>query len=478
LLGLAACHGNASAPPIQLDFDSPYTQMGSGATQQFVARVRATVNNVNDWVVTQAVQWTVTEAGGGHIDGNGLYTAPVVQAAATYHVVATSTADGTSKVTAAVTVYPVAARIWPLTLTLPSAGTWHFQGSVYAQDVGPDATPTNAFTWATPAGSGAIDSTGHYSAPAAAGVYHVTVTSKADPTKSATATVTVLDAAVADREGPLWPLPDVTTSNYTIDTDTVLDNTTGLRWQRAPAATDYTWENAKGYCAALTLGGLSGWALPTRIELSTLLDLSKAPSINSTAFPGVGTDGFTHRYFLTASALAGDGAVLVVDFGFAGSFSSGSTSAFANFNADGPLKDDFGRPLSVRCVHPPATAASARYSLTAATAYDQRTHLAWRRATESAATAPYTYGAATAACSALPKDGSASWRVPTLLELATIADDRQAAAPYIDATVFEGLPRLYWSSTIVPSGTVGIDFSDSASYGSESQTYGYVRCVH
>lgn len=76
---------------------------------------------------------------------------------------------------------------------------------------------------------------------------------------------------------------------YTIGTDTVLDRKTGLTWQRAPSSSQYNQSGAAAYCASLNLAGFSsGWRLPTRHELGSLVDrkvASPGPTIDKTAFP-------------------------------------------------------------------------------------------------------------------------------------------------------------------------------------------------
>ncbi len=77
------------------------TTVDANAGQDFSSTVTGASNtNVN---------WSVQEAGGGTISASGVYSAPA--AAGTYHVVATSASDGTTKGTAAVTVTPGAANL-------------------------------------------------------------------------------------------------------------------------------------------------------------------------------------------------------------------------------------------------------------------------------------------------------------------------------------------------------------------------------
>jgi hypothetical protein len=71
--------------------------------------------------------------------------------------------------------------------------------------------------------------------------------------------------------------------HYAIEADTVLDNKTGLRWQRVASAQctsvdcradnqARTWEDAGRFCADLVLGDYDDFRVPTLPELLTLVD--------------------------------------------------------------------------------------------------------------------------------------------------------------------------------------------------------------
>ena len=75
--------------------------------------------------------------------------------------------------------------------------------------------------------------------------------------------------------------------SYTTTVEKVLDDVTGLRWQRTLPSASYTWSDAKAYCATLTLEGVPGWRLPTVIELLSISDFGRSnPAIDTVAFPG------------------------------------------------------------------------------------------------------------------------------------------------------------------------------------------------
>jgi Protein of unknown function (DUF1566) len=51
----------------------------------------------------------------------------------------------------------------------------------------------------------------------------------------------------------------------------VLDEETGLVWQRTPDTTVYPWAGAAGVCSAVSTANQGGWRLPTLAELQSLV---------------------------------------------------------------------------------------------------------------------------------------------------------------------------------------------------------------
>ena len=72
---------------------------------------------------------------------------------------------------------------------------------------------------------------------------------------------------------PAWSqiLPDNERFTLVMDSDEgVLDNETGLVWERSPSTTTMVWKYAPGHCYTKEVGGRKGWRLPTIDELASL----------------------------------------------------------------------------------------------------------------------------------------------------------------------------------------------------------------
>ncbi|HEX3771023.1 MAG TPA: DUF1566 domain-containing protein, partial [Polyangiaceae bacterium] len=158
-------------------------------------------------------------------------------------------------------------------------------------------------------------------------------------------------------EFAVWPMPDNDPSakvapRYADNGDgTITDQVTTLVWQAQlpnpsdscsleDGGTTCDQPQAQAYCAALNLGGHTGWRLPTKIELESLLDCTQelAPTIanafNNSRYttPSSGNP----RYFWTGSPYEQGTNWWLVDFGIC-----------RNYGNQAPSEGD----LSVRCVN-------------------------------------------------------------------------------------------------------------------------------
>src|SRR5688500_1760764 len=110
----------------------------------------------------------------------------------------------------------------------------------------------------------------------------------------------------------MWRLPGTGAfpRDYDARTDTVIDGVTTLEWQRTLDPGLYTHADALTYCEDLALDGKLDWRLPSRIELLSIVDFERDPTIDLAVFPG--TPGV---YFWTWSlAAGGTTAAWLVDF--------------------------------------------------------------------------------------------------------------------------------------------------------------------
>jgi pimeloyl-ACP methyl ester carboxylesterase len=77
------------------------------------------------------------------------------------------------------------------------------------------------------------------------------------------------------------PLPAHAISPYTATTNTVIDQGTGLEWQKGDDATPRTWSDGLAYCENLTLDAKTDWRLPNILELESIVDDSRVyPAID------------------------------------------------------------------------------------------------------------------------------------------------------------------------------------------------------
>jgi hypothetical protein len=100
------------------------------------------------------------------------------------------------------------------------------------------------------------------------------------------------DSGALDWAAWLLPATSPGAANYTSDTDTVTDKTTGLMWERGFSA-KVVYANAPDHCITLTAGGYNDWRMPTWIELFSIVDFgAKNPAIETTAFPATPSEYF------------------------------------------------------------------------------------------------------------------------------------------------------------------------------------------
>jgi len=172
--------GNLVASGVSVTISPTTSTLTAGQTQTFVATVSGS---------TQGVTWSTTSIG--KIDQTGLFTAV---SPGTGTVTATSVQDTTKSATAQVTVTGsgggggVSVSVSPASMTLSVGGTQQFSATVSGSTAG--------VTWTATGAVGTIDANGLFIATKV-GVGVVKATSVSDPTKSASANVTVSKSGAA-----------------------------------------------------------------------------------------------------------------------------------------------------------------------------------------------------------------------------------------------------------------------------------------
>ncbi len=163
-----------------------------GKSQQFSASVIGATNSALNWLVN-GVQGGNSTAG--TVSSSGFYSAPNnVPSNPSVVVTAAAAADPTSTANATVTIMPapapISVSISPANVTLQAGVSQQFTATL-------TNTPNTAVTWSATTGS--ISSSGLYTAPTVAAntIATVTATSVADPSKSASATVSITAAPPA-----------------------------------------------------------------------------------------------------------------------------------------------------------------------------------------------------------------------------------------------------------------------------------------
>lgn len=268
---------------------------------------------------------------------------------------------------------------------------------------------------------------------------------------------------------------------YDADETIVLDNNTGLIWERAQSSTQYVFNDAAGYCAAQTTGGYNEWRLPTIKELYSLADFDG--DLNN-SIPYIDTRYFDFQYasmkFATQFWSSNVYNVNVV----AGALDDDNSYVAAHgFNfADGHIKaygtEDNHPGLYIRCVMGDEDVYGVNnYALNEEKTIvtDNATGLMWQQADDG-----YTYEWSDALdyCESMTLGGYDDWRLPDNKELQSIVEYSKTEVPAIDTDFFDstfnssygggdfaGDYGWYWTSTTLK------DFPLNASYIAFGRAY-------
>lgn len=216
---------------------------------------------------------------------------------------------------------------------------------------------------------------------------------------------------------------------------TVSESITGLLWQKLDGG-ELTFEAAQSYVKALSLGGKTGWRLPTAAEALQLLNHdANNPAIDTRFFPASGAE-----YYWTSDTLAGDASRIWVTNVGGG---LGPHPKSETLSAGGTHR------FHVRAVHGNPTPAASFLDNGNGTVTDRTSGLVWQQGDSG----PLSWDAGLRYAEGLSLAGFEDWRMPNVKELQSLVALGQTTTPKLDTAVFPGAQATaYWSSTTLKQG--------------------------
>lgn len=257
---------------------------------------------------------------------------------------------------------------------------------------------------------------------------------------------------------------ECTAQSFSASSNVVVDNNTGLTWEKSPSTDTYTWDNRDIHCNELNnsnYGGKSNWRVPNPLELLTIVNNSTSNPATNSNFNGMPTSDST--YLWTNNEYKG-GTSNAYYF----------SPSYGWYWYDGTKTNTY----KVLCVSgeemKPAVSSDFTTSSDGKTVTDNRTGLMWQKEYATGK----TWQQALKYCEDSTYAGYSDWRLPNKNELASLLDPGKSSAPYSN---FPDMPSdWFWSSSTYVFNTDfawGVPFY----YGNVSyrnKTYnGYVRCV-
>ena len=247
---------------------------------------------------------------------------------------------------------------------------------------------------------------------------------------------------------------------------TITDNVTGLMWQQVDGG-EMTFENAITYCNTLTLGGFSGWRLPTPIEAYSILNHQNSnPAINTTFFTLT-----TAEYWWT-SVFENNSTTKVWCTNSGGGI--GNHPKIETISAGGTKKF---HARAVRNINTPTTITNHFTDNGDGTITDNLTQLVWQKIPNANI---FTWEQAISYAEGLTIGSISDWRLPNIKELQSI-NNELATNPSVFSPYFSSLGvHNYWSSTTLPNQNLSAWYWSTAfgitTYSVKTGT-NYVLCV-
>lgn len=267
--------------------------------------------------------------------------------------------------------------------------------------------------------------------------------------------------------GVTWPIPRFQAGSG-METDCMIDNLTGLMWQKNADTTARTWQEALDYVNTLNVTeapcGHNDWKLPNVNELESLIHAGQANTatwLTSQGFSGILTfywsstsyvydpryayqvsliDGYSAAYLKTATDYVL--AVRGITSGLALVRQTGQTTCY---DASGNLVDCAGTGQDGEQLKGAAW-PNPRFSIQSDCITDDLTGLMW---TKSPSSNEGTWQQGLDYANSFTLCGYADWRLPNTNELRSLIHYGVAEpAVWLNGQGFTGVsPNYYWSST-------------------------------
>ncbi|MBO7126506.1 DUF1566 domain-containing protein [bacterium] len=220
--------------------------------------------------------------------------------------------------------------------------------------------------------------------------------------------------------------------SLTASSDVVVDNNTGLTWEKSPSAESYIWDNRETHCNELNssnYGGKSNWRVPNPLELLTIVDNSTYNPATNSNFTGMPTG--SNVYLWTNNEFKGD--TTYFTYGFL--LSAGSSWYQLQKTLTSKVLCVSGEEMK------PAVSSDFTTSSDGKTVTDSRTGLMWQKEY----VIDKTWKWALQYCEDLTYAGYSDWRLPNKNELASLVNYEKSDSPY---SYFPDIPNTWlWSSS-------------------------------
>ncbi len=240
--------------PFIIDVSPMTSDLLVGETLELTVRVQNATNTSVQWTLANDADSADGTLTAGSTPDKIVYTAPSSPGSDTVRV--TSQHDPSRYAEATLTVRappPVTVTVAPATITLLPGTSVDLTATVTN-----DSANLGVVWRITEAGAGSLTPNGltaRYTAPATPGQYHVVASSVADPTRTATATITVEQAVQYDVA--VSPMSPVTANpGQTVQFSAVVGHTpnTGVTWSVSPGGAGGTIDQTGLYTAPATVG--------------------------------------------------------------------------------------------------------------------------------------------------------------------------------------------------------------------------------